>query len=195
MQTQPTRAETTYPSTHAADTHGATPARLPELLSAIIARVPEGPARTAVADAFHTLADLLCEIDALDVNNFDEDATWLFASAFRALRFDALDLADRVEEAAQHGLADEELTGALAGLGFAVRHEMHRAFELDLGGLEAPQAAGVARGRVAHAHGLLRNCFQQCAVLLARVYEPRLDEQSLFEEGRLWLKQSVALRD
>lgn len=194
MQKRPSRTAPTIPATHAAEPRGADPARLPKQLSAIVARIDAGPDREALADAFRALAALLDELDALDVNSFHQDSAFFFASAFRALRLDALDLADRADEAAP-ALANEELAGALAGLSFAVRHEMRRAFELDLGGLEEPQPAAVARGRVAHAHGLLQNCFQQCVVLLARVYEPRLDEMSLFDDGPVRLRQSVALRD
>ena len=194
MQIQTSRTKTTPPPTGAA---GAAHARLPRRLSTIVGRAAEGPEREAVRDAFQTLSGLLSELDALDVDVFDVDATWLFAAAFRALRLEALDLADRAEEASQQapGLANEELAGALAGLGFAIRHEMRRAFDLDLCGLEEPQPPGVARGKVAHAHGVLRNCFQQCVVLMARVYQPRLNELTLFDEGRLRLEESVALRD
>jgi len=72
-----------------------------------------------------------------------------------------------------------------------VRHELRSVFERMLAGANASDPAD-ARARVAEAHDVLRNCFEQSTIALARVFRPDLDAASLFED--LLVKRDNSLR-
>jgi len=84
------------------------------------------------------------------------------------------------------GLAEE-----LERTSFAVRHELRAVFERMLPGAHAAEARD-ACARAAEAHDVLRNCFEQSTVALARVFRPDLDAASLFED--LLVKRDNSLR-
>jgi hypothetical protein len=73
-----------------------------------------------------------------------------------------------------------ELSEELERTGFAVRHELRTVFERILPGTDADPED--ERSRIAEAHDVLRNCFEQSTVSLARVFRPGLDAASLFED-------------
>jgi len=84
-----------------------------------------------------------------------------------------------------------ELSEELERVAFAVRYELRTAFERIL---PAPNAdADDARARLKDAHDLLRNCFQQSTISLARVFDPRLDGAQLFNDIRAKRDSSLRL--
>jgi hypothetical protein len=85
------------------------------------------------------------------------------------------------------------LREALDSTNFAIRHELKRVFGHDLAHLSAEQSAEQVRVDVMRAHGLLSNCFQQSILTLARVFNPSVDGELLFDDYRARLKQSAVL--
>ncbi|HST50842.1 MAG TPA: hypothetical protein VLJ61_02440 [Pyrinomonadaceae bacterium] len=82
-----------------------------------------------------------------------------------------------------------DLSEELERVCFALRYELRTVFERIL-----PAGAGQpdACSRLKDAHDLLRNCFQQSTISLARVFEPRLDGAQLFNDIRV--KRDTSLR-
>lgn len=88
------------------------------------------------------------------------------------------------------------LREALDSTSFALRHELKRVFGHDLVGIDASRPADQLRSDVMRAHGLLSNCFQQSIITLARLFDPTVGGELLFDDYRTRLKQSaVLLRD
>jgi hypothetical protein len=82
----------------------------------------------------------------------------------------------------------------LDGVAYAIRMELRKAFEHELVGLAALRNATQLFGRIENAHGLLRDCFQQSVISVARVFNPRFDADGLFNNFKTKLEQSLLLR-
>ena len=85
------------------------------------------------------------------------------------------------------------LREALDGMSFAIRHEMKTVFGRDLAALAAGRTPEEARTDFMRAHGLLSNCFQQSILTLARVFDPSVRGEFLFEDYRARFRQSAVL--
>src|SRR5438874_828995 len=85
------------------------------------------------------------------------------------------------------------LRNALDGMGFALRHELKEVFSHSLAGLTPGRHPEEARADIMRAHGLLTNCFQQSLIALARVFDPAVTGEILFDDYRARLEQSSAL--
>ena len=88
---------------------------------------------------------------------------------------------------------DENLFEALDGTSYAISLELRRVFECELAGLDNHRPAHQIYGRLTHAHGLLRNCFQQSTIFFAQVFDPTINGPSLFDDCRTRLEQSLVL--
>jgi hypothetical protein len=87
----------------------------------------------------------------------------------------------------------DELSEELERMGFAIRHELRTVFERILEGVDATDEMQDVGQRLTDAHDLLRNCFQQSTIALARVFEPELDGPTLFDDIRVKRDTSVLL--
>ncbi len=87
----------------------------------------------------------------------------------------------------------DELSGELERMSFAVRHELRTVFDRILNSIDATAAMPEVGQRLTDAHDLLRNCFQQSTIALARVFEPELDGLLLFDDIRVKRDTSVLL--
>lgn len=83
------------------------------------------------------------------------------------------------------------LTETLEAAGFALRHELRRAFEQELAGRDG---ARPGRQDVLRGCALLENCFQQLTVSLARAFDAGVTGAALFENYRRRREESLALR-
>lgn len=81
----------------------------------------------------------------------------------------------------------------LDGTSFALRHELKRVFGQDLARLSEATRPDQVRRDVMRVHGLLLNCFQQSILTLARVFNPSVNAEVLFDEYRDRLEQSRLL--
>jgi hypothetical protein len=86
----------------------------------------------------------------------------------------------------------EEVRGILDSVGFALRHEVRRVFDAELG---VAQEGGLklAPEIMLRAHWLLENCCQQATVTLAQAFDPSLRAEDLFPDIRDRREQSIAL--
>ncbi|HEX7178027.1 MAG TPA: hypothetical protein VF240_22410 [Pyrinomonadaceae bacterium] len=82
----------------------------------------------------------------------------------------------------------------LDGVAYAIRMELRKAFEHELVGLSSQRSAPLVFGKVENAHGLLRDCFQQSVIGVARAFDAQLDGSGLFNNFRTKLEQSLLLR-
>jgi hypothetical protein len=113
---------------------------------------------------------------------------------FRAVHERAHALSNFVNvAAAETERSDETLYEVLNGIGFALRHELHRVYEAGAPGLVAAEDSGPTGGRAIRAHGLLLNCFQQSIITLLQALDPTLDGFSLFEDFKVKREQSIVL--
>ena len=107
---------------------------------------------------------------------------------------DTLALLDFTEkQALQTEGISERLYEVLDGMSFALRHEVRRVFEDDLGDLSSEEPHEITQAKIADAHRILTNCLQQSIITLAQVFDPRLDGRQLFDNSKARLKQSLLL--
>ncbi|MCM3869778.1 MAG: hypothetical protein ND895_03625 [Pyrinomonadaceae bacterium] len=107
---------------------------------------------------------------------------------------DTLALLDFTEKKAlkTEGISDL-LYAVLDGMSFALRHEVRRVFEDDLGDLSMEDPSEITQAKIGDAHRILTNCLQQSIITLAQVFDPRLDGRQLFDNSQVRLKQSLVL--
>jgi hypothetical protein len=89
---------------------------------------------------------------------------------------------------------DEAVFDTLDGTNYAVSMELRKVFSHELVGLSELRQPTVVYAKVENAHGLLRDCFQQSAVVLAQLFDPTLEGAQLFDTFQTKLQQSLALR-
>jgi hypothetical protein len=108
---------------------------------------------------------------------------------FDVIRSEGLATAGGLEYQCASLEMSRDLSEELERVCFALRYELRTVFERIL-----PAGAGQpdACSRLKDAHDLLRNCFQQSTISLARVFEPRLDGAQLFNDIRV--KRDTSLR-
>lgn len=108
----------------------------------------------------------------------------LAAHLYTTLQVESLMLVDYIElQLLADGDLPRPLHSALDAVCFAVRHEMRRAFAQGAGG--DPEGLD--------ATGVLRNCFQQSYLILAKLFDPSLEGAALFDSMQERREQSLAL--
>jgi hypothetical protein len=107
-------------------------------------------------------------------------------------RAEALAAAELLEECRARPCVDETLSGALGLAAFAVRHEVGAVFGRTLAGVEGFDDEK-RRGRAADANATLSECFEQCLITLARVFDSRLDRAALFDDAATKRTNSLRL--
>jgi hypothetical protein len=110
-----------------------------------------------------------------------------------ALRAEALAAASGLDSECEVGGLTPELSEELERTGFAVRHELRAVFGRVTAGFDALEDDAEACERLREAHDLLRNCFQQSTVSLARVFRPSFDGAEVFEDLRVKRENSRRL--
>jgi len=89
--------------------------------------------------------------------------------------------------------ASDALSEELERTSFAVRHELRAVFERLLPIVQDAADAGETRTILSDAHDLLRNCFEQSTVSLARTFRADVDAADLFEDIRAKRDNSLRL--
>jgi hypothetical protein len=82
----------------------------------------------------------------------------------------------------------------LDGTAYAIRMELRKAFEYELGGFCSLRQPPQLFAKVESACGLLRDCYQQSVVALAQCFDPAMDGGQLFPSFQTKLAQSLMLR-
>jgi hypothetical protein len=88
---------------------------------------------------------------------------------------------------------DESLRDTLDCTAYAIRLEVRRIFESELAELRFSQADQEKCGLLRHAQGILTNCFQQCMINLARVFDESLTGARLFPDWQTQRERSLRL--
>ena len=158
-------------------------------LRAVVEAIEPAETREFVSGVFEDLRRLLGYLDSVksitDAGGKADDAYFVF----EALRCEALAAAGGLDYFCACQPAPTELSEELERMSFALRHELKAVFERIL-----PAAlAGEAGSHAKDAHDLLRNCFEQSTVSLARLYRPGVDAAELFEDIRARRDNSLRL--
>lgn len=164
----------------------------PQLLS-ILESIEHGPTREFIHGVFDDLRRLLGYLDgvkeAVGRGGRADDAHFIL----EAVRCEALATAGGIDYFCACLEAPDALSEELERTGFAVRHELRAVFERLLPSAQAAAGAGDARALLAEAHDLLRNCFEQSTVSLARTFRADVDAADLFEDIRAKRDNSLRL--
>ncbi len=115
-------------------------------------------------------------------------------SILDTVRREAYSLAVFIEDHALRleGL-DDSLSEALDSSAYAINHEVGRMFNDELAQMAPDRNDQETRGTLQHAQGVLTNCFQQCMINLARVFDTSLTNAGLFQDWQSRRESSLAL--
>jgi len=113
-------------------------------------------------------------------------------SILDVVRSEAASLVDFIEG---HALKLDGLESALHDTldasAYAIKHEIRRIFEGELTEITAQDKK--AHGLLLHAHGILVNCFQQCMINLACVFDDEVSGARLFHDWQIRRERSLLL--
>jgi hypothetical protein len=164
----------------------------PQLLS-ILASIRHEGTREFVRGVFEDLRRLLGYLDgvkeAVGAGGAVDQALFIF----EAVRCEALATAGGLDYFCACLDAPDALSEELERTSFAVRHELRAVFERLLPYAQAAAEAEEARTLLAEAHDLLRNCFEQSTVSLARTFRADVDAADIFEDIRAKRDNSLRL--
>lgn len=163
----------------------------PQLLS-IVEGIEHAARREFVRGVFEDLRRLLGYLDSaksvVGSGGAPDEAHFIF----KIVRCEALATAGALDYFCACLETPDALSEELERASFAMRHELRAVFERLL---PCAQTAGAGEARVllAEAHDLLRNCFEQSTVSLARAFRTDVDAADLFEDIRAKRDNSVRL--
>ena len=164
----------------------------PQLIS-ILESIEPGATREFVRGVFEDFRRLLGYLDgvkqAFGPGGAPEQALFIF----EAVRCEALATAGGLDYFCACRDAEDALSEELERTSFAVRHELRAVFERLLPAAQAAAEAPEARALISEAHDLLRNCFEQSTVSLARTFRADVDAADLFEDIRAKRDNSLRL--
>ncbi|HWS85418.1 MAG TPA: hypothetical protein VN282_00375 [Pyrinomonadaceae bacterium] len=163
----------------------------PQLLS-ILENIRHDPTREFVRGVFEDLRRLLGYLDGVREAVASEAAADQAHFIFEVVRCEALATAGGLDYFCACLEAPDELSEELERVSFAVRHELRAVFERLLPAAQVAEAEG-ARTLLSDAHDLLRNCFEQSTVSVARAFDPGVDAADIFEDIRAKRDNSLRL--
>lgn len=168
--------------------------RRPELL-ALCDRVSPAPLAADVLAACATLAAALEQLNLLEPLLRRDRPLKQSLPVFTLVRRQARELSHLIESrAARSCEGRREVYEALDGAAYALGMELNKVYARELVGLAASRHAPTVYAKVENSFGLLRDCFQQTLVGLARLFEPEFDAARLFANVGGRLEQSRRLR-
>lgn len=162
-------------------------------LRAVVERIEPAETREFVAGVFDDLERLLGYLDSVKSIARSGGPAEETHFIFEALRCEALATAGGLDYFCACLKNPDALSEELERMSFAVRHELRSVFERLLPGALCASDASEARSRVTDAHDLLRNCFEQSTISLARLFRPEMDAAELFEDIRARRDNSLRL--
>lgn len=164
----------------------------PQLMS-IVESIQHGATREFVRGVFKDLRRLLGYLDgvreAVGSGGAPDQALFLF----EVVRCEALATAGGLDYFCVCQEAPDALSEELERVSFAVRHELRAVFERLLPAAQAAGETAEARTLLSEAHDLLRNCFEQSTVSVARTFRADTDAADLFEDLRIKRDNSLRL--
>jgi hypothetical protein len=162
-------------------------------LSDIVESIRPAETREFVRSVFEDLGRLLGYLDGLkplvNAGGGTDDAHFIF----EVVRCEALAAAGGLDYFCACLETPNGLSEELERTSFALRHELRAVFGRILPGAAGAAGESEVRSRLADAHDLLRNCFEQSTVSLARAFRPGVDAADLFEDIRAKRDNSLRL--
>lgn len=156
--------------------------------------ITEEPVRLVVGKV---LADLVFLLDYLSLAESTTDDGGRIVerlSILDAVRHDALLLVEFIESCAlQAEGIDESLRDVLDGTGYAIKLELRRIFEYELNQLELAEEDQKSHGLLLYAQGVLTNCFQQCMINIAGLFDESVSAEHLFHDWAIRRERSLRL--
>lgn len=162
-------------------------------LRAIVESIQPAETREFVAGVFQDFTRLIGYLDSARALAQSGGPAEEAQFVFEAVRCEALAAAGGFDYFCACLESPTALSEELERAGFAVRHELRTIFERILPGAPGAAEQQDARTRLGEAHDLLRNCFEQSTVSLARLFRPGVDAAELFEDIRARRDNSVRL--
>jgi hypothetical protein len=159
----------------------------------IVEGIRPAETREFVRGVFEDFGRLLGYLDGLSPLIGADGAAEEAHFVFEVVRCEALAAAGGLDYFCACQSTATELSEELERTSFAVRHELRAVFERLLPGAREAADACDVRSRLADAHDLLRNCFEQSTVSLARAFRPGVDAADLFEDIRAKRDNSLRL--
>jgi ribosomal protein S15P/S13E len=145
-------------------------------------------------DIIDELRHLLRYLELIETGITQEGDLKKTALIFRLVRDKALTLTGEMSDlAARARHRDKSLWSTLDTIGFAIKHELRRVYEVENAGLTSPEVTRFSRYDLIRAYGLLQNCFHQSAIALAQILNPTLNGEKLFEEYKIKKEDSLTL--
>lgn len=170
---------------------------LPNLQSQVnllASSINDEPVRLVVGKV---LADLVFLLDYLSlVESTPQDSCRIVErlSILDAIRGEALLLVEFIENCAmQIEVMDDSLREILDGVGYAIKLEVRRIFEYELAQMEFAKGDHQTHGLLLYAQGVLTNCFQQCMINLASMFDESVTAEQLFHDWRVRRERSLRL--
>jgi hypothetical protein len=157
--------------------------RLPPPLQ--IKDLPTETLNAAIGRVFDDLTRVIGYLDVLaSAENSSGSGTSQVVHLYTTLQVESLMMVDYVEGQVltAEGIP-APLHSALDAICFAIRHEIHRAFT----------HGTIPDGNGLDAMDILRNCFQQSYLILAKVFNPALESEAIFGGLHERREQSLAL--
>ncbi|MFL6286269.1 MAG: hypothetical protein ACJ74Q_24290 [Pyrinomonadaceae bacterium] len=163
------------------------------LLLTIVEAIEPARVRGLMENVFDDLHRLLGYVEQLKAVLDSPEGITHALLLLEALRAEALATAHGLDSECETGHLPTDLSEELERTGFAVRHELRAVFGRVVVGVEHLEDASEARVRLAEAHDLLRNCFQQSTIALAQLLRPSFDGADIFEDLRVKRENSRRL--
>jgi hypothetical protein len=165
----------------------------PQLIS-IVESIQHGATREFVRGVFEDFRRLLGYLDGVrQAVGSSRGAADQALFLFEAVRCEALATAGGLDYFCVCQEAPDALLEELERVSFAVRHELRAVFERMLPAAQAAGETAEARELLSESHDLLRNCFEQSTVSLARTFRADVDAADLFEDLRIKRDNSLRL--
>ncbi|MGH9971072.1 MAG: hypothetical protein ACREBG_25215 [Pyrinomonadaceae bacterium] len=150
--------------------------------------------RLAVGKVLSDLVFLLDYLDLVKARPRTAGTIKEVLSLLNAIRGEAAALVFFIENhALQLQGLDEPLNEILDSTAYAIKHEVRRIFDGELAQLELGQTHQEVHGALDYAQGVLTNCFQQCMINLARMFDDSLTEARLFKDWQIRRERSLIL--
>lgn len=150
--------------------------------------------RLAVGKVLSDLVFLLDYLDLVKARPRTSGTIKEVLSLLNAIRGEAAALVTFIENhALQLPGLNEPLNEILDSTAYAIKHEVRRIFEGELAQLQLDQSHQEVHGSLDYAQGVLTNCFQQCMINLARIFDDSLTEARLFKDWQIRRERSLIL--
>ncbi|MCA1818307.1 MAG: hypothetical protein LC746_18340 [Acidobacteria bacterium] len=168
--------------------------RLRRRLDSLLKGIKSRGAQEAAGHVFASLSRQLEIMRIVEINVREGGSPAVTLAALALAESESRALVRFVEtRAAKIKGAQGGLREALDAMSFALRHELKAVFGHDLAALAEGRGTSAMRAEFMRAHGLLSNCFQQLLLNLARVFDPAVSGELLFDDYRVRFNESSTL--